>query len=331
MMTAAPSRQVLDLVFMGTPDFAAIILAALIDAGHRIRAVYTQPPRPAGRGHRPQPSPVHLLAMQNRIAVFAPVTLRTQEEQETFSAQGADAAIVAAYGLILPRAILSAPRLGCLNVHASLLPRWRGAAPIQRALLAGDTETGVTIMQMEEGLDTGPMLLQQPVPITPGATAAELSRELAALGTRLIVEALDGVARGTLAARPQPQEGVTYAHKIRRDDGRLDWRLPAAVLARQVHALDPWPGAFFEIPRLRGEGEHIRVLAALALPATAVPATAVSLPGTVLDEHLSIACGEGVLQLLRVQRPGRTPIEVPAFLRGHPIAAGTVLPCPATS
>jgi methionyl-tRNA formyltransferase len=325
-VTATPPGEALDLVFMGTPAFAATILGALIEAGHHIRAVYTQPPRPAGRGHRPLPSPVQLLAMQHRIAVHCPVSLRTNEAQAAFSAHGADAAVVAAYGLILPRAVLSAPRLGCLNVHASLLPRWRGAAPIQRALLAGDSKTGITIMQMEEGLDTGPILLQQPVPITPCTTAADLSGELAALGARLMVEALDGAARGTGTARPQPHEGVTYAHKIRREDGRLDWRLPAAALARQVRALDPWPGAFFEGPRLKAEGEHIRVLAA-----SASPGTAANVPGTVLDDELTIACGEGVLQPLRVQRPGRAALDVPAFLRGHPIAAGTVLPCPATS
>jgi methionyl-tRNA formyltransferase len=324
-MTAPPPREALDLVFMGTPAFAATILEALIEAGHHIRAVYTQPPRPAGRGHRPQPSPVQLLALQYRIAVRYPISLRAHDEQATFSALGVDAAVVAAYGLILPGAILAAPRLGCLNVHASLLPRWRGAAPIQHALLAGDSETGITIMQMEEGLDTGPILLQQAVPIAPGETAAELSETLAALGARLIVDALDGVARGTLAAQPQPEEGVTYARKIAREDGRLDWRLPAAVLGRRVRALDPWPGAFFEGPRLKGEGEHIRVLAA-----TTSPEIAAQMPGTVLDEHLSIACGEGVLRPLRVQRPGRAALDVPAFLRGHPIAAGTVLPCPAT-
>jgi methionyl-tRNA formyltransferase len=325
-MTAQPPREALDLVFMGTPAFAATILEALIEAGHRIRAVYTQPPRPAGRGHRPQPSPVQLLATQHRIPVSCPVSLRTPEAQATFSAFDADAAVVAAYGLILPGAILAGPRLGCLNVHASLLPRWRGAAPIQHALLAGDSETGITIMQMEEGLDTGPILLQQAVPIAPDGTAAELSETLAALGARLIVDALDGVARGTLAARPQPQEGVTYARKIAREDGRLDWRLPAAVLGRRVRALDPWPGAFFEGPRIRDGGERIRVLAAVALPGSAPSA-----PGTVLDERLSISCGEGVLRPLRVQRAGRAAVEVSAFLRGHPIPAGTVLPCPATS
>jgi methionyl-tRNA formyltransferase len=250
-MTAPAPREALDLVFMGTPAFGATILDALIGAGHHIRAVYTQPPRPAGRGHRPQPSPVQLLALQYRIAVRYPINLRARDEQAAFSALGVDAAVVAAYGLILPRAILAAPRLGCLNVHASLLPRWRGAAPIQRALLAGDSETGITIMQMEEGLDTGPILLQQAVPIEPGVTAADLSDELATLGARLIVDALDGVARGTLAPRPQPQEGVTYAHKISREDGRLDWRLPAAVLGRRVVEPAPWPGAAFE-----GQHQH---------------------------------------------------------------------------
>ena len=325
-MTAPAPREALDLVFMGTPVFAATILEALIEAGHHIRAVYTQPPRPAGRGHRPQPSPVQLLAIQQRIPVRCPVSLRTQEAQATFSAFDADAAVVAAYGLILPHAILAAPRLGCLNVHASLLPRWRGAAPIQHALLAGDSETGITIMQMEGGLDTGPILLQQAVPIAPEASATELAETLAALGSRLLVEALDEVTRGTLAARPQPQEGVIYARKINREDGRLDWRLPAVVLGRRVRALDPWPGAFFEGPRIRDGGERIRVLAAVALPGS-VP----SAPGTVLDEQLSIACGEGVLRPLLVQRAGRTAVEVAAFLRGRPIAAGTVLPCPATS
>jgi methionyl-tRNA formyltransferase len=324
---SAPTKTALDLVFMGTPAFAATILAALIDAGHHIAAAYTQPPRPAGRGHRPQPSPVQLLAAQHRLPVRCPISLRTEEAQTAFSSLGADAAVVAAYGLILPRAILLAPRLGCLNVHASLLPRWRGAAPIQRALLAGDTETGITIMQMEEGLDTGPILLQQALPVPPGITAAGLSAELAARGAGLILEALEGVARGTLAPRPQPQEGVTYARKIGREDGRLDWRLPAAVLERQVRALDPWPGAFFEGPRIhiRDGGERIRVLAAVALPgASASP------PGAVLDDSLSIACGDGVFRPLRLQRPGRAPLEVPSFLRGFPIAAGTVLPCPAT-
>jgi methionyl-tRNA formyltransferase len=318
---SATTKKALDLVFMGTPAFAATILRALIDGGHHILAVYTQPPRPAGRGHRPQPSPVQLLAAQHRLPVRCPVSLRTDEAQAAFSAIGADAAVVAAYGLILPRAILVAPRLGCLNVHASLLPRWRGAAPVQRALLAGDAETGITIMQMEEGLDTGPILLQQALAIPPGATVAGLSAELATFGARLILKALEGVAAGTLVRRPQPQEGITYARKIGREDGRLDWRLPAAVLERQMRALDPWPGVSFETT-----GERIRVLAAAALATRSTRP-----PGTVLDDSLSIACGDGVFRPLRLQRPGRAPLEAAAFLRGFPIAAGTVLPCPATN
>jgi methionyl-tRNA formyltransferase len=305
---------------MGTPAFAATILGALIDGGHNILAVYTQPPRPARRGHRPQASPAQLLAAQHRIAVRAPPTLRDEAEQAAFAALGADAAVVAAYGLILLRPILAAPRFGCLNVHASLLPRWRGAAPIQRALLAGDRDTGITIMQMDEGLDTGPTLLQEPVPIATDATASGLSAELAALGGRLVLAALDGVAEGRLAARPQPQEGVTRALKIRREEGRLDWRLPSEQLERRVRALDLWPGAFFETG-----AERIRVHAAMALPG---PAGGV--PGIVLDEHLTVACGEGVLRLLRVQRPGRAALDAPAFLRGFPIVPGTRLPCPAT-
>jgi methionyl-tRNA formyltransferase len=325
-LTATPSRKVFDLVYMGTPAFAAAILAALIEAGHRILAVYTQPPRPAGRGHRPQPSPVQLLAAQHRRLLRSPVSLRTPEAQAAFAELGADAAVVAAYGLILPRSILLAPGLGCLNVHASLLPRWRGAAPIQRALLAGDRLTGITIMQMEEGLDTGPILLQQAVPIAPGTTAAALSAELAVLGGRLILEALDGIADGTLVPRPQPQDGVTYACKIGREDGRLDWRLAAASLERQVRALDPWPGVYFESPGRRGVGERIRVLAA-----TVLSGESGSAPGTVLDDNLSIACSEGAFRPLRLQRPGRAALDAAAFLRGFPIAAGTVLPCPATS
>ena len=325
-MTANPLGKPFDVVFMGTPAFAATILAALIDAGHRILAVYSQPPRPAGRGHRPQPSPVQLLAAQHRLALQSPVSLRTHDAQKTFAELGADAAVVAAYGLILPASILCATRLGCLNVHASLLPRWRGAAPIQRAMLAGDSKTGITIMQMEEGLDTGPILLQQAVPITSDATAAGLSAELAVVGARLILEALDGIADGTMAPRPQLQDGVTYASKIGREDGRLDWRLTASALERRIRALDPWPGVYFDSPDRRGTGERIRVLAAIVLPDE--PG---STPGAVLDDKLSIACGEGVFRPLRLQRPGRAPLDTSAFLRGFPIAAGTVLPCRATN
>ena len=311
----------LSLVFMGTPEFAATILAALIAAGYPIPAVYTQPPRPAGRGYKLQPSPVQELAERHGLPVHCPTSLRNPEAQAEFAALGVDAAVVAAYGLILPKAILEAPRLGCLNVHASLLPRWRGAAPIQRAILNGDAETGVTIMQMDEGLDTGPMLLREAVPIGPKTTAGELTEELAALGTRLILEALDGVAAGARIARPQPEAGVTYAPKLRREEAQLDWRRQAVELERQVRAFDPWPGAFFF-----ARDERIRVLAA-----EAEPRAAGAEPGTVLDERLTIACGEGVLRPLGLQRPGRAPLDTAALLRGFALPPGTRLPCPATS
>ena len=320
-MTATAPKSALDLVFMGTPALAATILQTLIDAGHRIVAVYTQPPRPAGRGHRPQPSPVQSLATAKSLCVRSPETLRREEEQTAFAALGADAAVVAAYGLILPPAILAAPRFGCLNVHASLLPRWRGAAPIQRALLAGDRLTGVTIMQMEEGLDTGPIVLQEAVTIGRDETSVRLSERLAVLGGKLLLVALESISQGQMTLRPQPREGVAYAPKISREEARLDWRQPSPDLERRVRAFDPWPGAFFEIGK-----ERIRVYAAIDLPG---PAGAV--PGTVLDERLLIACGEGALRLLRLQRSGRTPLDAPDFLRGFAISPGTVLPCPATS
>jgi methionyl-tRNA formyltransferase len=309
----------LDLVFMGTPEFAAVVLDALIDARHRIKAVYSQPPRPAGRGHKMQPSPVQALAERHGIAVRYPTSLRDAATQGEFAALHADAAVVAAYGLILPAAILAAPRLGCLNVHASLLPRWRGAAPVQRAILEGDAETGVTIMQMDAGLDTGVVLLRRAVPIGPETTGGALTDRLAALGGELIVEALGRIDELTPA--PQPESGVTYAKKLSRDEARLDWRLPADRLERQVRAFDPWPGAYFLIA-----DERIRVLAAAVTRHRGAAA-----PGTVLDDHLSIACGEDVLRPTRVQRAGRGAMEAEALLRGFAIPAGTVLPCPATS
>ncbi len=312
----------LDLVFMGTPDFAATILSALIDAGHRIRAVYTQPPRPAGRGHRLHPSPVQELAERHGLPVHCPPSLRDPAAQEEFAAIPADAAVVVAYGLMLPKPVLNAPRLGCINVHASLLPRWRGAAPIQRAILAGDAETGITIMQMDEGLDTGPILLRQAIPIGPKETAGQLGERLAALGARLIVEALDGLARGMLQARPQPCEGATYAAKLRRDEARLDWRRPPIELERQVRAFDPWPGAWFE-----GRGERIRVLAAEADP-EAAPAP---------PRHRARRAPVDRLRRGRVpaapacSAPAARRSMRPTFLRGFALPPGTVLPCPATS
>ena len=311
----------MNVVFMGTPAFAATILGALIEAGHRILAVYSQPPRPAGRGHHLQPSPVQLLAQRHGFEVRCPARLRDEKVQADFAELGAEAAVVAAYGLILPRAMLAAPHHGCINVHASLLPRWRGAAPIQRALLAGDAEIGITIMQMEEGLDTGPILMQDGFPIGRDSTAAGLTEALARLGGELIVKSLDEIAHGGSTPRPQPQEGITYAPKILREEGRLDWRQSAEELERRVRAFDPRPGASFEF-----RGEHIRVLAAAAISGTVGKA-----PGTVLDDRLSVACGSGALRPLRLQRPGRASLASDAFLRGYPIPAGTLLPCPATS
>ena len=294
----------LRLAFMGTPDFAVPSLEALIAAGHDIACVYCQPPRPAGRGQRLQPSPVHALAEARGLPVRTPKSLRPPEAQVEFAALGLDAAVVAAYGLILPVPVLEAPRLGCVNVHASLLPRWRGAAPIHRAILAGDAETGVTIMRVEAGLDTGAMLLKEALPITATTTAAALHDSLAALGARLIVEALDGLAAGRLHPEVQPAEGVTYAAKLGREEGRLDWSRPAADLERRVRALNPWPGVWFE-----SGGERIKVLAA-------EPATGSALPGTLLDGDFTVACGEGALRLTRVQRQGRAAVDGAAFLRG---------------
>src|SRR6185312_8208325 len=307
----------LRLAFMGTPDFAVPALHALIAAGHELAAVYSQPPRPAGRGQRPVPSPVQRAAEAAGIPVRSPVRLDAAAAAE-FAGLGLDAAVVAAYGLLLPKAVLAAPRLGCLNIHASLLPRWRGAAPIQRALLAGDAETGITVMQMEEGLDTGPILLKESIPIGPAASAQELHDRLAA---RLIVTALERLAEGRLTPEPQPAAGATYAKKLRRGEGDLDWRRPARELERRIRAFDPWPGAFFT-----HAGERIKLMAAELAPGAAAAA-----PGTVLDERLTIACGEGALRPLRLQRAGRAAQATAAFLRGYDIPAGTLLPCPATS
>ena len=308
-----PAR--LRLAFLGTPRFAVAALDALVAAGHDIVRVYSQPPRPAGRGRKARVSAVHARADVLGIAVATPASLKDPAEQAAFAALDLDAAVVVAYGLILPKPILDAPRLGCVNVHASLLPRWRGAAPIQRAILAGDAETGVTIMRMDQGLDTGPMLLDERVAIAPDETAETLHDRLAALGAKLIVPALDGLAAGTLSARPQPEDGVTYAAKLARAEARLDWNKPAAVLARQVRAFAPWPGAWFDHGK-----EQIKVLAAVAAAGKAGVA-----PGTVLDDELTVTCGEGALRLSRLQRPGRAPMDAAALLRGFALPPGTRL------
>ncbi len=308
----------LRLAFLGTPDFARVSLEALAAAGHEIAAVYSQPPRPAGRGKKLRPSPVQACAEARGWELRTPRRLKDPEEQAAFAALELDVAVVAAYGLILPKAILEAPRLGCLNVHASLLPRWRGAAPIQRAILAGDAETGITIMQMDEGLDTGAMLLQEAIPIAPRTTASALHDALAALGGRLIVEALDGLAAGRLTARPQPEAGATYAAKLERSEGRLDWRETAEALDRRRRAFAPWPGAWFE-----AAGERIKVL-----DSEIVEGGGEAAPGRVLDAALTIACGAGALRLVTVQRAGKQPMAAAEFLRGFPLAPGTALPLP---
>jgi methionyl-tRNA formyltransferase len=305
-----PAGTGLRLAFMGSPDFAVPTLTALHDAGHAIAAVYCQPPRPAGRGQAVRPCPVHRAAEQLGLQVRTPARLRGDTAAEAaFAALDLDTAVVVAYGLILPPEFLAAPRRGCLNIHASLLPRWRGAAPIQAAILAGDTETGVTIMRMDTGLDTGPTLLHETVPITPTTTAAVLHDALATIGARLILRALTE----ELAPIPQPAEGATYAAKLTRTDARIDWTADAAAIERRVRAFDPWPGTFTLL-----DGAMLKVLAA-------TPADANGTPGLVLDNHLTVACGTGALRLTRVQLAGRAPQDADAFLRGHPIAAGTRL------
>ena len=301
----------LRLAFMGTPDFSVGILDALVAAGHEVVCVYSQPPRPAGRGQQLQASPVHRRAEALGIPVRTPKSLRKTEEQAAFVALNLDCAIVAAYGLILPQAILDAPRLGCVNVHASLLPRWRGAAPIQRSILAGDAETGVTIMQMDAGLDTGAMLLKEALPITPRMNAAELHDALAAMGARLMAEALPGIADGSLTPVPQPDDGVTYAAKLSKDEGRLDLTRTAAELDRQVRGLYPWPGTWIDL----ANGEKLKVLEVLPVEGTGEP-------GTLLDAGPTLACGDGALRLIRVQRPGKGPVDGASFLRGYPHRIG---------
>lgn len=302
----------LRLAFMGSPDFSVPALRALHEAGHEIAAVYCQPPRPAGRGQKETPCPVHRAALELGLPVRTPARVRKDTaEHEAFAALDLDAAVVAAYGLILPPAMLQAPRRGCLNIHASLLPRWRGAGPIQAAILAGDTESGITIMRMEEGLDTGPMLLRESVPIGPQTTTPELHDALAALGGPLVLRALEE----NPSPVPQPEEGVTYAPKLGKEDGRLDWTQDAAALDRRVRALNPWPGTFF-----RNGEDVVRLLAAEPEPGAAGAA-----PGTVLDSTPRIACGDGVLRLTRLQRAGRGAMPADAFLRGYPLPPGTVL------
>lgn len=303
----------LRVVFMGTPDFAVPTLAALCAApGIEVIAVYTQPPRQAGRGKRTRPTPVHHAAQERDIPLFTPATLKTAAAGQEFASLGADAAVVVAYGLILPSAVLEAPRLGCFNLHGSLLPRWRGAAPLQRAVMAGDGATGVCIMAMDEGLDTGAVYGRAEVPIGPHTTAGDLHDQLAALGAPMMVETLGAVAAGRLTAEPQPEDGVTYASKIDKAEARIDWGLDAPTLDRMIRGLSPFPGAWCE-----WQGDRIKVLS--AMPEAGVNTAA---PGTVLDDNLLIATGNGALRLLRVQRAGKGVVTAADFLRGNALVAG---------
>jgi methionyl-tRNA formyltransferase len=307
----------LRLVFMGTPDFAVPSLTAIVGRGYNVAAVYTRAPRPAGRGMELQLSPVEREARRLGIEVLTPKTLRSPEAQEAFRTHGADAAVVVAYGLILPSPILDAPRLGCFNLHASALPRWRGAAPINRAIMTGDTETAVVVMKMGEGLDTGPMAMAERIAIGPDVTAGELHDELARLGADLMVRALGALERGSLQLTPQPEAGVTYAVKIDKNETRIDWTKPWKTVHDHCRGLSPFPGAWFELPGA-GTPARIKVL-------RTTRGVGAGTPGTVIDGNLNIACGDGAIRILELQRAGRQPMKAEEFLRGTPLAAGTRL------
>ncbi len=296
------------LIFMGTPDFAATTLRTLIAAGHEILCVYSQPPRPAGRGCELKKSPVHLLAEQHAIEVRTPASLKSAEEQESFAALNADAAIVVAYGLLLPKPVLDAPKFGCFNIHASLLPRWRGAAPIQRAIMAGDAESGITIMRMDEGLDTGHMIKVVKSPITTTTTAATLHDELAQIGA---VAMLDVLKNSDAPGLPQPTDGVTYAKKIDKAEAKIDFNRPANEVRAHIHGLSPFPGAWTTINNYR-----VKVLKAEITAQNGEAAT-------FLDDMLTIACQTGALRLLELQREGKGAMDADTFLRGFKVAAGT--------
>ena len=306
----------LRLIFKGSPDVAVPALAEALAAGHEIAAVYSQPPRPAGRGQAERPTPVAAFAAARGLEVRTPLNFKAQEDRDAFAALNADAAIVVADGLILPRAILEAPRLGCFNLHASLLPRWRGAAPIQHALLAGDGTTGVTIMQMDAGLDTGPICLSESTPITPDDTAQSLHDRLAQIGASLLPRALAALERDSLGSTPQSEEGVTYAAKLTPADARIDWSKSARDVDCQIRGLSPSPGAWFEMPGENG-GKPVRVKALFSRAEAGSGA-----PGEILDDELLIACSDGAVRLLRVQREGKGPLDAADFLRGAKLGRG---------
>ncbi|MEX1152686.1 methionyl-tRNA formyltransferase [Parvibaculum sp.] len=304
------------LAFMGTPDFSVPVLAEILAAGHEVVAVYAQPPRKAGRGMAEQLSPVHRFAEEQGIPVFTPASLKGEAEQRAFAALDLDVAVVVAYGLILPKPVLEAPRLGCLNLHASLLPRWRGAAPMQRAIMAGDAETGVMVMQMEQGLDTGPVLLAEHVVITPDDTSGRLHDRLSHIGASLMVRALAALSRGALDASPQAETGVTYATKIGKAEARIDWSRPAGELDCHIRGLTPAPGAFFEITRGK-ETVRIKILRARPVGKSGKPGDVLSAGDTIV-----IACGQGALEIAELQRAGKSPVNAREFLRGFPLGVG---------
>ncbi|HEU4548911.1 MAG TPA: methionyl-tRNA formyltransferase [Rhizomicrobium sp.] len=302
----------LRLAFMGTPDFAVPTLAELIAQGHEIAAVYSQPPRPRGRGMALEPTPVAKFAASAGLDVRTPLSLKAPEEQAAFAALDLDAAIVVAYGLLLPKPILDAPRLGCFNLHASLLPRWRGAAPIQRAIMAGDEQTGVMVMRMEEGLDTGPVLMAERVTVG-RQTAGELTQSLAHLGADLMARALGALERDQVQQTPQPEAGITYAKKILKDEARIDWTQSARQIDCHIRGLSPWPGAWTE-----AKGERLKIL-------YAVPVADRGNPGEVLTDDLVIGCGDGAIRLLKVQRPGKGVMDAREMAKGFALPPGTIL------
>ncbi len=363
---------------MGTPEFAVPTLRSLIEAGHELVAVYTQPPRPAGRGQKLRPSPVQQLAEARNIPVYFPASLKSAEEQQIFADLNAELAIVAAYGLLLPQAILDAPKHGCINIHPSLLPRWRGAAPIQRPIMAGDTETGMCIMQMEAGLDTGPVFARREIPLPPNATAGEMHDQLAELGSAMALQVIAEIEAGSAKAIPQSEEGVTYANKIIKDEARINWNKPANEVHNQIRGLSPFPGAFFEyegvkykvlkseisvdspplippasggereaMPASDGEMElssSLRLRGEVGRGATSLSergatslsergATSLSdrwagqpaTPGTILTDQLHIACADGAIQPLTIQKAGKKPMEITDFLKGNKLPVGATL------
>ena len=304
----------LRLIFMGTPEFSVPTLLELVAHGHEIAAVYTRAPKPGGRGMKLQPTPVEVEARRLGIPVATPNTLRTPEALQEFCAHDAEAAVVVAYGMILPQTILDAPKFGCFNLHASLLPRWRGAAPINRAIMAGDAESGVMVMKMEAGLDTGDVAMAGRVPVTDAMTASDLHDQLARLGADLMVRAMAALERGALQLVKQREQGVTYAAKIEKAEARIDWGKPAREVLRHIHGLSPFPGAWSEIA---GEGDAARVKILRCAPADGSGA-----PGSVLDDQLTIACGAGAIRIIELQRAGKGPMKAAEFLRGTPVKQG---------